>query len=79
MLTQKFPLVNNSVTVMGLRNKLPLILLFNDLLNKGVVVHILNIGRIDNTPIGKEIARTKEGFRAIDSKSKKFAADLILK
>ena len=81
--------------------------LINDLLNKGVVVHILNMGRIDNTltgklitnillafaeyerdmiiertQAGKEIARTKEGFRdgrpPIDLKRKKFAADLIL-
>ena len=81
--------------------------LINDLLNKGVVVHILNMGRIDNTPTGKlitnillafaeyerdmiiertqagkEMARTKEGFRdgrpPIDLKRKKFAADLIL-
>ena len=81
--------------------------LIDDLLNKGVVVHILNIGRIDNTPTdklitnillafaeyerdmiiertqaGKEIARTKEGFRdgrpSIDPKRKAFAADLIL-
>lgn len=81
--------------------------LINDLLNKGVVVHILNMGRIDNTPTGKlitnillafaeyerdmiiertqagkEIARTKNGFRdrrpPIDPKRKAFAADLIL-
>ena len=81
--------------------------LISDLLNRGVVVHILNMGRIDNTPTGKlitnillafaeyerdmiiertqagkEIARTKEGFRdgrpPIDIKRKKFAADLIL-
>lgn len=81
--------------------------LINDLLNRGVVVHILNMGRIDNTPTGKlitnillafaeyerdmiiertqagkEIARTKEGFRdgrpPIDPKRKEFAAHLIL-
>lgn len=81
--------------------------LISDLLNKGIIVHILNMGRIDNTPTGKlitnillafaeyerdmiiertqagkEIARTKEGFRdgrpPIDPKRKKFAADLIL-
>ena len=81
--------------------------LINDLLNKGVVVHILNMGLIDNTPTGKlitnillafaeyerdmiiertqagkEIARTKDGFRdgrpPIDPKRKAFAADLIL-
>ncbi len=37
---------------------------------------------IERTQAGKEIARTKEGFRdgrpPIDSKRKKFAADLIL-
>ena len=62
--------------------------LINDLLNRGVAVHILNMGLIDNTPTGKlitnimfafaeyerdliiertqagkEIARTKNGFR----------------
>ena len=81
--------------------------LINDLLNKGVAVHILNMGLIDNTPTGKlitnillafaeyerdmiiertqagkEIARTKDGFRdgrpPIDPKRKAFAADLIL-
>ncbi len=81
--------------------------LINDLLNRGVIVHILNMGRIDNTPTGKlitnillafaeyerdmiiertqagkEIARTKDGFRdgrpPIDPKRKAFAADLIL-
>ena len=81
--------------------------LISDLLNKGIIVHILNMGRIDNIPTGKlitnillafaeyerdmiiertqagkEIARTKEGFRdgrpPIDPKRKKFAADLIL-
>lgn len=81
--------------------------LINDLLNRGVAVHILNMGLIDNTPTGKlitnillafaeyerdmivertqagkEIARTKEGFRdgrpPIDPKRKAFAVDLIL-
>ena len=69
--------------------------LISTLLNKGVAVHILNMGRIDNTfaeyerdmiiertQAGKEIARTKEGFRdgrpPIDLQRKKFAADLIL-
>ena len=81
--------------------------LISDLLNRGIVVHILNMGRIDNTPTGKlitnillafaeyerdmiiertqagkEIARTKEGFRdgrpPIDPKRKAFAVDLIL-
>ena len=81
--------------------------LISDLLNKGVAVLILNMGRIDNTPTGKlitnillafaeyerdmtiertqagkEIARTKDGFRdgcpPIDPKRKAFAADLIL-
>ena len=81
--------------------------LINDLLNRGVSVHILNMGLIDNTPTGKlitnimlafaeyerdliiertqagkEIARTKYGFRdgrpPIDQKKKDFAADLIM-
>ena len=82
-------------------------ILINELLNRGVAVHILNMGLIDNTPTGKlitnillafaeyereliiertqagkEIARTKQGFRdgrpPIDSKVKALAADLIL-
>ena len=81
--------------------------LINSLLSRGVHVFILNMGLIDNTPIGKlittillaiaeferdmiiertqagkEIARTKHGFRdgrpPIDQKKKDFAADLIL-
>ena len=81
--------------------------LINNLLNRGVAVHILNMGLIDNTPTGrlitnimlafaeyerdliiertqagKEIARTKNGFRdgrpPIDRKKKDFAANLIL-
>lgn len=81
--------------------------LINDLLNRGVAVHILNMGLIDNTPTGKlitnimlafaeyerdliiertqagkEIARTKHGFRdgrpPISWTRKKAAADLIL-
>ena len=81
--------------------------LINNLLARGVHVFILNMGLIDNTPIGKlittillaiaeferdmivertqagkEIARTKHGFRdgrpPIDQKKKDFAADLIL-
>ena len=81
--------------------------LINDLLQRGIAVHILNMGLIDNTPTGrlitnillafaeyerdmiiertqagKEIARTKNGFRdgrpPIDQKKKDFAADLIL-
>ena len=81
--------------------------LINDLLSRGVSVHILNMGLIDNTPTGKlitnimlafaeyerdliiertqagkEIARTKYGFRdgrpPIDQKKKDFAADLIM-
>ena len=81
--------------------------LINDLLNRGVAVHILNMGLIDNSPFGKlittiflaiaeferdmiiertqagkEIARTKHGFRdgrpPIDQKKKDFAVDLIL-
>ena len=81
--------------------------LINDLLQRGVAVHILNMGLIDNTPTGrlitnillafaeyerdmiiertqagKEIARTKNGFRdgrpPIDQKKKDFAAELIL-
>ena len=75
--------------------------LINDLLNRGVAVHILNMGLIDNTPTGKlivaeyerdmivertqagkEIARSKNGFREgrppIDQKRKDFAVDLIL-
>lgn len=81
--------------------------LITDLLNRGVAVHILNMGLIDNTPTGKlitnimlafaeyerdiiiertqagkEIARTKDGFREgrppISWSRKKAAADLIL-
>ena len=81
--------------------------LINELLQRGVAVHILNMGLIDNTPTGrlitnimlafaeyerdliiertqagKEIARTKNGFRdgrpPIDQKKKDFAANLIL-
>lgn len=81
--------------------------LINSLLARGIHVFILNMGLIDNTPIGKlittillaiaeferdmiiertqagkEIARTKHGFRdgrpPIDQKKKDFAADLIL-
>lgn len=81
--------------------------LINDLLQRGVAVHILNMGLIDNTPTGrlitnillafaeyerdmiiertqagKEIARSKHGFRdgrpPIDQKKKDFAADLII-
>lgn len=81
--------------------------LINDLLKRGVAVHILNMGLIDNTPTGKnianiflafaeyerdmiiertqtgkEIARTKHGFREgrppIDQNKKDFAVDLIL-
>lgn len=81
--------------------------LISDLLNRGIAVHILNMGLIDNTPTGKlithillafaeyerdmiiertqagkEIARSKHGFREgrppIDQKKKDFAADLIL-
>ena len=81
--------------------------LIAELLKRGVAVHILNIGLIDNTPTGrlitnillafaeyerdmiiertqagKEIARSKNGFRdgrpPIDQKKKDFAADLIL-
>ena len=81
--------------------------LINNLLERGVNVFILNMGLIDNTPIGKlittillaiaeferdmiiertqagkEIARSKHGFREgrppIDQKRKDFAADLIL-
>ena len=81
--------------------------LINDLLARGVNVFILNMGLIDNTPIGKlittillaiaeferdmiiertqagkEIARSKNGFREgrppIDQKRKDFAVDLIL-
>ena len=81
--------------------------LISDLLNRGIAVHILNMGLIDNTPTGKlithillafaeyerdmiiertqagkEIARSKYGFREgrppIDQKKKDFAADLIL-
>ena len=81
--------------------------LINDLLNRGVAVHILNMGLIDNTPTGKlitnimlafaeyerdliiertqagkEIARTKNGFRdgrpPIAWSRKKAAAELIL-
>ena len=81
--------------------------LISDLLNRGVAVHILNMGLIDNTPTGKlithillafaeyerdmiiertqagkEIARSKNGFRdgrpPIDQKRKDFAVDLIL-
>ena len=81
--------------------------LINNLLARGVNVFILNMGLIDNTPIGKlittillaiaeferdmiiertqagkEIARSKAGFRdgrpPIDQKRKDFAVDLIL-
>ena len=81
--------------------------LINDLLQRGISVHILNMGLIDNTPTGrlitnillafaeyerdliiertqagKEIARSKHGFREgrppIDQKKKDFAADLII-
>ena len=81
--------------------------LINNLINRGVSVHILNMGLIDNTPkgklilhillafaeyerdiivertqAGKEIARSKHGFREgrppIDQKRKDFAVDLIL-
>lgn len=81
--------------------------LISDLLNRGVSVHILNMGLLDNTPTGKlithillafaeferdmiiertqagkEIARTKDGFRdgrpPIDPKRKRAAAELIL-
>ena len=81
--------------------------LISDLLQRGVAVHILNMGLIDNTPTGKlittillaiaeferdmiiertqagkEIARSKNGFREgrppIDQKRKDFAVDLIL-
>ena len=81
--------------------------LINNLLERGINVFILNMGLIDNTPIGKlittillaiaeferdmiiertqagkEIARSKNGFREgrppIDQKRKDFAADLIL-
>lgn len=81
--------------------------LINDLLNRGVSVHILNMGLIDNTPtgklithillafveyerdlivertqVGKEIARSKNGFRdgrpPIDQKKKDFAVELII-
>ena len=81
--------------------------LINELLNRGVSVHILNMGLIDNTPTGKlivhimlafaeyerdliiertqagkEIARSKNGFRdgrpPIDQKRKDFAVDLIV-
>jgi DNA invertase Pin-like site-specific DNA recombinase len=81
--------------------------LINNLLARGVNVFILNMGLIDNTPIGKlittillaiaeferdmiiertqagkEIARSKNGFRdgrpPIDQKRKDFDVDLIL-
>ena len=81
--------------------------LISDLLNRGVAVHILNMGLIDDTPTGrlithillafaeyerdliiertqagKEIARSKNGFRdgrpPIDQKKKDFAIELIL-
>ena len=81
--------------------------LIKDLFNRGVAVHILNMGLIDNTPtgklivhilmafaeyerdmlvertqVGREIARSKHGFREgrppIDQKRKDFAVDLIL-
>ena len=81
--------------------------LISDLLSRGVAVHILNMGLLDNTPTGKlithillafaeferdmiiertqagkEIARTKDGFRdgrpPIDPKRKRAAAELIL-
>lgn len=81
--------------------------LVNNLLNRGVSVHILNMGLIDDSPtgkliahilqtfaeyerdmiiertqVGKEIARSKNGFRdgrpPIDQSKKDFAVDLIL-
>ena len=81
--------------------------LISDLLGRGIAVHILNMGLLDNTPTGKlithillafaeferdmiiertqagkEIARTKDGFRdgrpPIDPKRKRAAAELIL-
>lgn len=81
--------------------------LISDMLQRGVAVHILNMGLIDSTPTGKlithillafaeyerdliiertqagkEIARSKDGFRdgrpPIDQKRKDFAVDLIL-
>ena len=81
--------------------------LISDLLNRGISVHILNMGLLDNTPTGrlithillafaeferdmiiertqagKEIARTKNGFRdgrpPIDPKRKRAAAELII-
>ena len=81
--------------------------LIKDLLNRGVSVHILNMGLLDNTPTGKlithillafaeferdmiiertqagkEIARTKNGFRdgrpPIDPNRKRAAAELIV-
>ena len=81
--------------------------LISDLLGRGVAVHILNMGLLDNTPTGKlithillafaeferdmiiertqagkEIARTKDGFRdgrpPIDPKRKRAADELIL-
>ena len=81
--------------------------LINDLLQRGISVHILNMGLIDDTPtgklitniifafaeyerdlivertqIGKEIAKTKEGFcdgrPPIDPNRKRAAAELIL-
>lgn len=81
--------------------------IINALLKRDIAVHILNIGLIDNTPngknianiflafaeyeremiiertqAGKEIARTKHGFREgrppIDQNKKDFAVDLII-
>jgi len=81
--------------------------LIKDLLNRGISVHILNMGLLDNSPTGKlivhillafaeferdmiiertqagkEIARTKNGFRdgrpPIDPKKKRAAAELIV-
>ena len=81
--------------------------LIRELLSRGVAVHILNMGLIDDTPTGrlithillafaeyerdliiertqagKEIARSKYGFREgrppIDQRRKDFAVDLIL-
>ena len=36
--------------------------LISDLLNRGIVVHILNMGRIDNTPTGKLITNILLAF-----------------
>ena len=81
--------------------------IINALLKRGVAIHILNIGLIDDNPngknianiflalaeyekemiiertqTGKEIARTKHGFREgrppIDQNKKDFAVDLII-